>query len=73
MEDNQKIVEAEVPKQGFFHVHEAAEVTGFSKDFISKQIREGRLRVLQVSAGTPGSRLRIPRGELVRWLAGMIR
>jgi hypothetical protein len=69
MKTDREIIAAELPEQGFFSLRELGQVSPFSSEYWSKIIREGRVRVVQRSARTQGSRILVPRGEVVRFLA----
>jgi len=73
MKTDREIIAAELPEQGFFSLKELGRVSPFSPDYWSKVVREGRIRVVQRSARTQGSRILIPRNEVIRHLAECVR
>ena len=73
MKSDAEIIEAELPEQGFFSLKELGEVSPFSGDYWSKQVAAGTVRAVQRSNRTQGSRIAIPRNEVVRHLAECVR
>ena len=69
MKTDKEIISSEIPEKSFFSLRELGDLGPFSSEYWSKIIREGRVRVVQRSARTQGSRILVPRGEVVRFLA----
>ena len=75
MEDHYKLVDKAVPKRPlFYHLdQELEDNTGRSRSSWKKGIDAGEVRVIQRATKRSGSRIVIPRSEVVRVLAGMVR
>lgn len=73
MKSNNEIVSSEIPAKAFFSLRELEDLGPFSADYWSKQVRAGAIRVIQRSARTQGSRIKIPRSEVVRHLSECLR
>jgi hypothetical protein len=69
MKSDTEIISKEIPEQSFFSLRELGNLGPFSSEYWSKIIREGRVRVVQRSARTQGSRILVPRNEVIRFLA----
>jgi hypothetical protein len=75
MRDHYDLIDREFPKKKrFYHLdQELEDDTGLSRSFWKKRIDAAEVLVLQRSAKRSGSRILIPRSEIVRVLAGMVR
>ncbi len=74
MQDHYDLIDKSLPDTAFFHLDEQLEkATGFSRGFWKKQIVAGHIKVVQHNAKRPGSRQLIPRREVVRRMAEMVR
>jgi hypothetical protein len=74
MQDHYEIVDKAVPKVPFWHLdQELEDGTGFSRQWWKKRVDAGEVRVIQRSAKRSGSKITIPRSEIVRVMAGMLR
>lgn len=74
MQEPYEMVDKAVPRLPFFHLdQQLADSTGFSCPWWKKRVAAGEVRVLQRSTKRSGSRIVIPRSEVVRVLAGMVR
>ena len=73
VKSNAEIINSEIPEQGFFSLKELAACSPFSADYWSRRVAEGEVKAVQHNARRQGSRIRIPRGEVVRHLAGLVR
>jgi hypothetical protein len=73
MKTDKEIIAAELPLQGFFSLRELGDVSPFSSEYWSKRVREGAVRVVQRNAKRQGSRILIPRNEVIRHLAECVR
>lgn len=74
MQDPHKIADEMVPQRTHFHLDdELTEGTGLSWQWWKKKIDGGHVRVFQQAAKRSGSRIVIPRSEIVRVLAEMVR
>jgi hypothetical protein len=73
MKTAEEIVDAEIPRQGFFTYKELGEISPYSPAWWAKRARSGRIRVIQSTPGQQGSTVVVPRGEVIRELAECIR
>jgi hypothetical protein len=69
------LIDREFPKtKRFYHLDQALEDdSGYSRSFWKKRVDAGEIKVLQRSAKRSGSRILIPRSEIVRVLSEMVR
>ena len=74
MNDPYEIADKMVPQRTHFHLDdELTEGTGLSWQWWKKRIDARDVRVIQRSAKRSGSKIVIPRSEIVRVLAEMVR
>ena len=73
MKTDKEIISAEIPEKSFFSLRELGDLGPFSSDYWSKQVAAGTVRAVQRSNRTQGSRISIPRSEVVRFLSEFVR
>lgn len=73
MKSNREIIDSEIPEQSFFSLRELGALGPFSSEYWSKRVREGTVRVVQRNAKRQGSRILIPRNEVIRHLSECVR
>jgi len=73
MKSNKEIISSEIPEKSFFSLRELGDLGPFSSEYWSKRVREGAVRVVQRNAKRQGSRILVPRNEVVRHLAECVR
>ena len=73
MKSNKEIIESEIPARAFFTFRQLGDLGPFSGEYWSKRVREGAVRVVQRNAKRQGSRILVPRSEVVRHLAECVR
>jgi hypothetical protein len=70
---NTEIIDSEIPEKSFFSLRELADIGPYSADYWAKRIKAGEVRVVQHTARQQGSRILIPRNEVVRHLSECVR
>ena len=73
MKSNKEIIDSEIPEKAFFSLRELGDLGPFSGEYWSKRISEGAVRVVQRNAKRQGSRILVPRSEVIRHLAECVR
>jgi hypothetical protein len=73
MKTEEELIGAELPDKGFFGLKELGILGPYSSDYWSKRVKAGEVRAIQRNANRHGSRILIPRGEVIRHLAGCVR
>jgi len=73
VKSNKEIISSEIPEKSFFSLRELGDLGPFSAEYWSKRVREGAVRVVQRNAKRQGSRILVPRNEVVRHLAECVR
>ena len=73
MKSDKEIISSEIPEKAFFSLKELGALGPFSPDYWSKRVQEGDVKVVQRNARRQGSRILIPRGEVVRHLVEQLR
>ncbi len=75
MHEHYEIIDKAVPPQPrFYHLdQELEDGSGYSRQWWKKRVDAGEVRVIQRSSKRSGSRIVIPRSEVVRVLSEMVR
>jgi hypothetical protein len=75
MHPNYEMVNQEIPKARRFYSlgQELEDDSGLSRSWWKKKIDAGEVKILQPRRGQHGSKILIPRGEVVRVLAELVR
>jgi hypothetical protein len=75
MDADYEIVNREIPKARRFYTlgQELEDDTGLSRSWWKKKIDAGEVKILQPRRGQHGSKILLPRGEVVRVMSGLVR
>ena len=73
MKSNKEMVSEEIPEKPFFTLRELGDMGPFSSDYWSKQVASGAVKAIQRSTRVQGSRISIPRSEVIRFLSECVR